>query len=268
LEFPANPSTNDTHTIGNRTWKFNGVAWEVAPPTIGATGATGPVGATGPTGATGSPGATGPTGAGATGPTGPSGPSGPSGPAGPTGATGATGPTGVGATGATGPTGPSGASDSSPTGAVMAFAGASAPTGWLLCNGQAVSRTDYASLYAVLSTTYGSGNGSTTFNLPDLRGRAPVGLDAMGATDAGRLDVSESLGGSGGNQYHTLTTAQMPSHNHTILGYQAGPNNNFYGAIEAYAPGGDGSTSTAYEGGGQAHNNMPPYILLSYIIKT
>lgn len=103
----------------------------------------------------------------------------------------------------------------SPVGSVIAFAGSSAPTGWLLCAGQAVSRTTYASLFALIGTTYGSGDGSTTFNLPDLRGRVIVALDNMGGSDAGRLDVTNTLGGSGGTQNHTLTEAQLPSHSHT-----------------------------------------------------
>ena len=158
----------------------------------------------------------------------------------------------------------------SPTGVVMPFSrSTTAPTGWLLCNGDQVSQTTYAALYAVIGASYNTGGETTgNFRIPDLRGRAIVGLDNLGGSDAGRLDVTNTIGTAGGSQYHTLTIAQMPNHNHTILGYRAGPNNNFYGAIEAYAPGGDGSTSTAYEGGGQAHNNMPPYMLLGYIIKT
>lgn len=65
-----------------------------------------------------------------------------------------------------------------PVGCVIPFAGAAAPTGWLLCQGQAVSRTTYAQLFSVIGTTYGSGDGSTTFNLPDMRGRVAVGSDA------------------------------------------------------------------------------------------
>ncbi|EHL69933.1 hypothetical protein HMPREF1032_02932, partial [Subdoligranulum sp. 4_3_54A2FAA] len=62
-----------------------------------------------------------------------------------------------------------------PVGCVIPFAGAAAPTGWLLCQGQAISRTTYAQLFSVIGTTYGSGDGKTTFNLPDMRGRVAVG---------------------------------------------------------------------------------------------
>lgn len=79
-----------------------------------------------------------------------------------------------------------------PTGSMMAYAGSSAPSGWLLCAGQAVSRTTYAALFSAISTAYGAGDGSTTFNLPDLRGRIPAGKDDMNGTAANRLQVSLS----------------------------------------------------------------------------
>lgn len=88
------------------------------------------------------------------------------------------------------------------------------PPGWLWCAGQAVSRARYASLFAAIGTTYGSGDGSLTFNVPDLRGRTIVGLDNMGGTDAGRLSSANTLGTTGGAETHTLSTAQLPSHNH------------------------------------------------------
>lgn len=77
-----------------------------------------------------------------------------------------------------------------PTGALLAFAGATAPAGWLLCDGSNISRSTYASLFGVLGTSYGAGDGSTTFALPDLRGRLPAGKDDMGGSSAGRLSVS------------------------------------------------------------------------------
>lgn len=77
-----------------------------------------------------------------------------------------------------------------PTGALLAYAGATAPAGWLLCDGSNVSRTTFASLFTAIGTAYGVGDGSTTFALPDLRGRAPAGKDDMGGNAAGRLSVS------------------------------------------------------------------------------
>lgn len=106
-----------------------------------------------------------------------------------------------------------------PVGTVVPFAGTSAPSGWLFLYGQAISRDDYSSLFAALGTTYGAGDGSTTFNLPDLRGRVVAGKDDMGGTSANRLTSpinGDNLGANGGSESHTLTTAQMPSHNHVI----------------------------------------------------
>lgn len=108
-----------------------------------------------------------------------------------------------------------GRGDTNPVGSVTAFAGATAPASWLLCAGQAVSRTVYAPLFAVIGTTYGAGDGSTTFTIPDMRGRAVAGLDNMGGTDAGRLSIANTLGTTAGSETVTLTTAQIPSHNHT-----------------------------------------------------
>lgn len=108
----------------------------------------------------------------------------------------------------------SGVGMASQVGSITLYGGASLPLGYLYADGSAVSRTDYADLFAIIGTAFGVGNGSTTFNLPDLRGRTPVGLDNMdnpvgtGGGDAGRLDVANTLGGVGGTQYHTLTGAE------------------------------------------------------------
>ena len=111
-----------------------------------------------------------------------------------------------------------------PIGAIQDFAGSSAPAGWYLCYGQNVSRTTYASLFAVIGTTYGAGDGLTTFGLPDCRGRATFGQDNMGGTPANRITVAGGnfdgtvLGGTGGQQNQTLTTAQLASHSHGLTG--------------------------------------------------
>ena len=79
------------------------------------------------------------------------------------------------------------------TGSITMYAGTTAPDGWLICDGSAISRTDYADLFSVIGTTYGTGDGSTTFNIPNLKGRVPVGLntsdtdfDTLGETGGGK----------------------------------------------------------------------------------
>lgn len=112
--------------------------------------------------------------------------------------------------------------NSIPTGSLMPFAGASAPSGWLLCFGQEVSRATYSDLFTTIGTTYGVGDGTTTFNLPDLRGRSVSGKDDMGGSAANRVTNAASgiagttLGATGGAQTHTLTSGEMPSHTHTV----------------------------------------------------
>ena len=108
-----------------------------------------------------------------------------------------------------------------PTGTISPYAGATSPTGYLLCYGQAVSRTTFAALYAVCGTTYGIGDGSTTFNVPDLRGRGAYGRDDMGGSAANRITNAGSgitgtgLGNTGGTQSKTLTTTELPTHTHS-----------------------------------------------------
>lgn len=128
-----------------------------------------------------------------------------------------------------------------PTGMVVPYAGAVAPDGWLLCQGQAVSRTTYAQLFSVIGTTYGSGDGSTTFNLPDMRGRVAVGSDA-------------NLGAAAGVQSVSLTAAQNGPHNHTtlidyknLMGTQEG-SNSFQVRQEPA-----GAVTTGSSGNGAAH---------------
>ena len=92
-----------------------------------------------------------------------------------------------------------------PAGIVMPFAGSTAPQGYLLCDGSAVSRTDYADLFAAIGTTYGAGDESTTFNLPDLSGRVVLGVSQ-----------SHALGTTGGEATHTLTEQELPAHTHVV----------------------------------------------------
>jgi microcystin-dependent protein len=96
-----------------------------------------------------------------------------------------------------------------PTGSLLDFAGSTAPTGWLLCDGSAVSRTTYSALFGVISTTYGTGDGSTTFNLPDARGRTAIGT-GQGAGLANRV-----LAATGGEEAHVLSVGELAAHAHT-----------------------------------------------------
>ena len=157
------------------------------------------------------------------------------------------------------------------TGVVVPFAGSTAPTGSLLCFGQAVNRTTYAALFAIIATAYGVGDGSTTFNVPDLRGRSIAGVDNMGGTAAGRITAAGSgitgttLGASGGTQTHTLTEAEMPSHSHLWYGYNIGIGGSGSGASVWM---GGGGTATTAAGSGSAHQNTQPTMMINYIIYT
>lgn len=138
-----------------------------------------------------------------------------------------------------------------PAGAILAYAAATAPTGYLLCNGAAVSRTTYAALFTAISTTYGTGDGSTTFNVPDLRGRFPLGVDGAAA----RITSNDTLGASSGTE----------DHNHAVVTSST-----------------DSGTPDTGSGGGNPiadspHDHtvdlpamvaLPPYQVVEYIIKT
>lgn len=158
--------------------------------------------------------------------------------------------------------------NATPSGVIEMYGAAVAPTGYLLCDGSAVSRTTYASLFAVIGTTWGVGDGSTTFNVPDYRGRAPIGA----GTGAGL--TARTLAATGGEETHTLTTAEMPSHDH-VENFDGGPGvSTGGGAIAAIAPtvtsaSGDGVTvKTSASGSGGAHNTMQPFVVVNFIIKT
>ncbi len=131
------------------------------------------------------------------------------------------------------------------------------PQGWLLCQGQAVSRTTYAALFAQLGTTWGAGDGTTTFNLPDMRGVVPVGKSS---------DVEfNELAKRYGTKTHTLTTAEMPSHRHSSPGtYNVGPGAGATAMVvnTVAAPGNSNLT-----GGGDPHNNVQPSVTVNWIIR-
>ena len=170
-----------------------------------------------------------------------------------------------------------------PTASIMPYAGSSAPTGYLLCDGAAISRSTYSTLFGLLATTYGSGDGSSTFNIPDLRGRVIAGQDDMGGASANRLTGltggvdGDVLGGSGGAETHTLATSELPAHDHDVD--TAVKSNSTNGVAGNYPTGTNLSSPSAAQlgantnsikntGGGGAHNNVQPTIILNYIIKT
>lgn len=170
-------------------------------------------------------------------------------------------------------------------GVIQLYAGSTAPNGWLICNGQSVSRTTYAALYAVIGTTYGAGDGSTTFNVPNLVNKTVRG--------------SNSLGKTGGADTVTLSTANLPAHSHGVgtlatnntgahthqgrvktLGSTGSFPSYISTAASGYSGGADGliyesgahthtiSGATASAGSGSAVTITNPYVMLHYIIKT
>ena len=142
-------------------------------------------------------------------------------------------------------------------GSIQIYSGTSVPTGYLECNGQLVSRTDYSELFEMIGTAWGEGDGSTTFAVPDMRKRVPVGLDTSD-------EDFDTIGKIGGEKEHTLTIDEMPSHKHgydydqtqgsNTGGLKTGTNNVYGGTTKA-------------TGGGQPHNIMQPYTVTCYIIK-
>jgi len=184
-----------------------------------------------------------------------------------------------------------------PVGAVIPYSSSTAPTGWFIADGSAVSRTTYLDLFDLIGTQYGGGDGSTTFNLPNLKGRVPVGYNT------GDSDFNV-MGETGGAKTHSLTGAEngshshtTPSHSHSFSGSQSHSHSYTYarlegmGGIWAVASSGSnmgnqsiGSTTdsttvtisgttggsaptTNGSGSGTPHNNLQPYIALPYIIK-
>ena len=148
------------------------------------------------------------------------------------------------------------------TGTIQMYAGLTAPDGWMICDGSAVSRTTYKNLFDVIGISYGVGNGDgLTFSLPNLKGKVPVGHNSEDSD-------FNTIGKSGGEKTHTLTTPEMPSHNHT---FQAWNNTNtdtsdIFTNDWRLDPG-SGTWGTSNTGGGQAHNNLQPYLVMSYVIR-
>ena len=135
--------------------------------------------------------------------------------------------------------------------------------GWTMCNGQLLPINQNQALFSLLGTTYG-GNGQTTFALPDLRGRVPTHV-GQGLT----------LGQSGGEQAHTLTISELPTHTHQAIASTGGPTvatpaNAFWASNTGFTPYAASAnaamspTSLGNTGGSQPHNNMSPYLVLTF----
>lgn len=182
-------------------------------------------------------------------------------------------------------------------GMIMMFGGTTEPAGWLFCDGRAVNRTTYAELFAVIDTNYGAGDGSTTFNLPDLSGKFPLGVSSTYP-----LNYTQT-GSSGGEETHKLTTAEIPGHTHgpgTLnitasgshghkltyetdaasgtaknrvvpgddTGSKTGSNDATKTATHTHPSSNFAGATAQNTGGGGAHNNMPPYRTVNFIIAT
>lgn len=170
--------------------------------------------------------------------------------------------------------------DTLPIGAIVPFGGWDAPAGWLICDGTLLNKNDYPELFDAIGYSFGGEEGGSTFGLPDLRGRVPLGLKE---TDSD----FDGMGLTGGEKKHTLTTNEMPSHNHMGKIYSKNYNDNkslsgnrAYARSFADVTGGwnytvNGETGgqivdtieTGNSGSGQSHNNLQPYQTVNYIIK-
>ena len=166
------------------------------------------------------------------------------------------------------------------TGTILPWSAAALPSGFLECDGVAVSRTTYSALFAIISTTYGAGDGSTTFNTPDLQDNTPVGKSgtkALASTGgANTVSATGNVGGSTANA--SLSTAQLASHSHS-----GKSTTSFYRSTNPPEPswitGDGGNSGNTGSGSGHSHNMsanfsgtassvLQPYLTLIYIIKT
>jgi len=161
-----------------------------------------------------------------------------------------------------------------PTATIIMYAADTAPNGWLVCDGSPILRAQFPNLFNVIGEQFGEGDGSTTFNLPDLRDRMPLGFGNIGGTDANRVsNFDTNLADNGGSDLHVLSISELPSHDHDIHSFTSSenpaPNEAYdpvFGLIDATESGPErgGLTNT---GGDEGHNNMPPFLAVNFIIK-
>lgn len=142
-------------------------------------------------------------------------------------------------------------------GFVYSFAGTKAPAGFLLCDGTAYSRTAYSELFAAIGITYGAGDGSTTFNVPDCAGRVLVGAGG-----------GYALGSTGGEAVHKLTVDEIPKHRHATASPVGVGSGDVAGYVWDTSMESWGNVNSDYTGGDNPHNNMQPYTVVNYIIAT
>jgi microcystin-dependent protein len=173
-----------------------------------------------------------------------------------------------------------------PTATIVPWSSSSVPSGFLECNGLAVSRSTYSALFAIVGTTYGVGDGSTTFNVPDLQDNTPVGKSnnkALGST-GGANTVTSTGNVAGSTANATLTTAQLASHTHNITPTLSSPGEGRaggagFGNVNAGGNPVPLTASSTGSGTGHAHNMsanfagdatsvLQPYLTVIYIIKT
>ncbi len=154
--------------------------------------------------------------------------------------------------------------DTLPISSIMPYLKATAPENWLICDGSAISRTDYSELFNAIGTTFGEGDGSTTFNLPNIKGRTIVGLDAE---DTDFNTIGKTLG----EKTHTLTVAEMPEHTHKFRASTKLGNDEStitYGEkTSGSVISGNYGNAIQKEGSSQSHNNIQPSFIGVYIIK-
>jgi len=151
-----------------------------------------------------------------------------------------------------------------PTGSITAYASSTAPTGWFLADGSAVSRSLYSILFDVIGTTYGVGDGSTTFNIPNLNGRNIIGYGSATTT-------IDTMGETGGEDEHLLSAGEsgLPAHTHTVNSSSniGGGLTGIQASISSNITAGSINTGSATADASSSHNVLDPFIVLQYIIK-
>ena len=168
-----------------------------------------------------------------------------------------------------------------PTATIVPWSDSSVPTGFLECNGAAVSRSTYSALFAIIGTTYGAGDGASTFNVPDLQDNVAMGKSGTKAlASTGGANTVASTGNVGGSTANaTLSTAQLASHSHTTLASPFAPEQPINGPTMSRTNLGNINTGSTGSGTGHQHNMsatfagdstsvVQPYITVIYIIKT